>query len=416
MDVLVKLVENQVFSGLVGGSLVMTVLYALRKVPETAWQWATWRFTCSLTIFSEDAAFERVNEWLASIEYARRCRRLRLITTYDDTGEGNEVLAPGIGSHLFWYRGRPLMVRRHLPEKGGIGGYKRFEDITIETLGSSSSVLHHLVEEIKETRRKMHGKSIDVYLYRNRWRLACRKAKRPLETVVLPAEQKEALVRDVQDFIGARAWYAARGIPYRRGYLFEGPPGCGKTSVSLALASHFARPVYALNLGSIAGDDELIDAVSEVPEHGILLIEDIDVAKAVVTRKPVETAPVPARAGEAPKEERREVSLSGLLNALDGVFSREGRILIMTTNHPERVDPALLRHGRVDRCEHIGPLRFEDALVMCRRFLDEREAEQVATQACVKHVGAPTISAAALQEELVQRAHAQRREHGVHVS
>ena len=49
-----------------------------------------------------------------------------------------------------------------------------------------------------------------------------------------------------------------------------------------------------------------------------------------------------------------EVTLSGLLNALDGVSSREGRVLFLTTNHPERLDPALVRPGRVDRNDRAG--------------------------------------------------------------
>jgi mitochondrial chaperone BCS1 len=151
--------------------------------------------------------------------------------------------------------------------------------------------------------------------------------------------------------------------------------------------------LYALNLGSIQSDQQLIDAASEVPEHAVLLIEDVDAASATAKREVREkSTAVPGQATEEPTP----VSLSALLNVLDGVFARDGRILIMTTNHPENVDPALLRTGRADRTENIQPLEYKDAHAFCSRFMGDDEASRF-----LRARRTPVV-ASDLQERLLQ--------------
>lgn len=396
---------NNVFTGMVGASVVAGALYVLRGIPGALWTFVDWRLTCSLTIFSEDAAFDRVNEWLASLEYTQSCRRMRMTVNYDEhTSEQRELLVPGVGKHLIWYRGRPVLIERSLPDKGGIGGgWKRFEDIHIRTLGGNGKLLRSLVKEISEARQKSHAKTVEVFLYRQRWRIACRKTKRELSTVVLAPGQKESVLRDADWFVASRKWYAERGVPYRRGYLLKGPPGCGKTTLAMLIAGHLGRPIYALNLGSLGGDDALVDAIADVPEHAILLFEDVDAASVGMKRdsKPQRTTPTAAPGAPATIEKEAEtgITLSGLLNVIDGVFSRDGRLLIMTTNHPEKLDPALLRPGRADRHEQIGPLDRDGARSLAARFLGD---DICGISAFLDGLTFP-ITPASLQEALLRR-------------
>ena len=345
--------------------MVISMLYSLKWVPERLWWYLRWQLSVVLIVHNEDPAFERVSEWLATLEYVKRARTLRL-TSQEEYSANKEVFySPGIGVHVFRHNGRLLMVTRDTP-KDSSSSWKRREDIHFRMLGRSTGPMHDLIQEIVKARGLTRQTKTDIYLYQDYWSLACRKDKRSLDTVFLPEEQKQRIVQDVETFLERKEWYAQRGIPYRRGLLFKGPPGCGKTSMVLALAAHFSKPIYVLNLGSIKSDNDLFRAVTRTPDEAILLIEDIDAAKTSVARS---TEPKPPNAD---KDEAPPLSLSGLLNAIDGTFARDGRILIMTTNHPDKIDPALIRPGRIDLKEHIGYLEDSEIKAMCQKFLGDR--------------------------------------------
>ncbi|KAL4956077.1 P-loop containing nucleoside triphosphate hydrolase protein [Aspergillus filifer] len=124
---------------------------------------------------------------------------------------------------------------------------------------------------------------------------------------------KNDLVKDMEEFLDeeTQRWYSARGFPYRRGYLLLGPPGTGKSSFSLSIAGRFNMDISTLNLSDV-GDTTLIKLFADLPPHCVILLEDVDAAgmgrrddsDAVQTTKPISG-----------------VTLSGLLNVLDGVSS-----------------------------------------------------------------------------------------------
>uniref|UniRef100_D8QCB9 AAA+ ATPase domain-containing protein n=1 Tax=Schizophyllum commune (strain H4-8 / FGSC 9210) TaxID=578458 RepID=D8QCB9_SCHCM len=181
------------------------------------------------------------------------------------------------------------------------------------------------------------------------WRYVASRPKRALTSIVLDPGVKDLLVDDARDFLESRDWYADRGIPFRRGYLLYGAPGCGKTSMIHSMAGELGLDVYIVSLSRAGMDDAVLnELIGGLPEKCIALMEDIDAAF---------TGTVGAR--EDGKEGKADttphftdalhsVSLSGLLNALDGVGAQEGRILFATTNHYESLDPALCRPGRMD--------------------------------------------------------------------
>jgi chaperone BCS1 len=158
---------------------------------------------------------------------------------------------------------------------------------------------------------------------------------------------KGVLVNDVSDFLNptTRRWYSNRGIPYQRGYLLYGPPGTGKSSFSFSVAGQFDLDIYILNLSSL-NDNNLKTLFTELPRHCVVLLEDVDAAS---SKRTEDANTNPGQNGSSPqKPTNGMVSLSTLLNVLDGIGSPEGRVLIMTTNHIERLDSALIRPGRAD--------------------------------------------------------------------
>jgi chaperone BCS1 len=164
-------------------------------------------------------------------------------------------------------------------------------------------------------------------------------------------------VADVKDFLSRQQWYVDRGIPYRRGYLLFGPPGSGKSSFIQALAGELDFGVAMINLSEMGmTDDKLAYLLTKLPKRSLLLLEDADAA--FVNRRQRDTDGYSGA----------NVTFSGLLNALDGVAAGEERIAFLTTNHIERLDPALIRPGRVDMMLKIGEATPFQAAQMWDRF------------------------------------------------
>merc|ERR1711915_1128015 len=191
------------------------------------------------------------------------------------------------------------------------------------------------------------GKTLMYTVIGTEWRqFGHPRERRPLNSVVLDTGVAEQIVADVKEVVGSVAWYRDRGIPYRRGYLLHGPPGCGKTSFITALPGELEYSICVLNLSDRSmSDDRLQHRLADAPENSIILLEDIDAA--FVSRED-------AKHLEEAYKGLNRLTFSGLLNAIDGVTSTEGRIMFMTTNYIERLDPALIRPGRVDVIQHIG--------------------------------------------------------------
>lgn len=173
------------------------------------------------------------------------------------------------------------------------------------------------------------------------WGIATERPQRALSTVNLDSNQKEALLADLDEYVAGKSamWYADRGIPYRRGYLFHGPPGTGKSSFAMALAARYKCDIYMLSLlDRNMYDQSLLNLFNVLPPRALVLLEDID--SAGLNRELVTNT-------DNNRQPATQVTLSGLLNAIDGVDSPEGHILIMTSNDPDSLDEALVRSGRV---------------------------------------------------------------------
>lgn len=175
-----------------------------------------------------------------------------------------------------------------------------------------------------------------------------------MDSVIIPPKMKQFLLTDAEDFLGSEQWYSQRGIPWQRGYLLYGVPGAGKTSIIQALAGHFGLNIYVISLARRGLDDSgLVDMINSIPPRSIILMEDIDAAFTHSANREQPTGDDANAAGPnaGPSSlamSASSITLSGLLNAIDGVQAQPGRLLFATTNKYSALDPALIRPGRLD--------------------------------------------------------------------
>jgi len=230
----------------------------------------------------------------------------------------------------------------------------------------------------KKFQEAMAKKEWKQNIYRNeggKWIHHEAKTTRRIETVILKQSrgagqlgQMDEIVRDLKTFLQDEEWYLSRDIPYTRRFMFYGTPGTGKSSCIKALACMTQRHIHYLFLSDVKSGPELItlfDTIrKEMPQKDetILVIEDIDCASAIVEKRSgeeiaAEKAKEKAKEKDKEKDKEKEkhedkkstLTLSDLLNAIDGgVSENHGQIMIVTTNHPEKLDSALLRAGRID--------------------------------------------------------------------
>lgn len=237
------------------------------------------------------------------------------------------------------------------------------------------------VECVKKYAHFLQNKNWEPKLYYNsggKWVSKPMKSKRRIETIILPREMKKKIIKDLDFFMTKKEWFNNIGIPYSRGYLYYGPPGCGKTSLIKAMSNYCKRNIHYLIPNDIQNDSELYALLADIDYASTILVaEDIDCASKVIKKrengdkdnstdasnediKEIKDALTKIindkqdiryndHNNTSRKSKESGITLSGLLNAIDGVNEAEGRILIMTTNKPETLDDALIRPGRIDK-------------------------------------------------------------------
>ncbi|KAK8534015.1 hypothetical protein V6N12_047415 [Hibiscus sabdariffa] len=223
-----------------------------------------------------------------------------------------------------------------------------------------------------------------------------------------PEPELEEIKNDLIKFSTAKDYYARIGKAWKRGYLLYGPPGTGKSSMIAAMANLLDYDVYDLELTAVKENAELRRLLLDTSSKSIVVIEDIDCSIDLTGQREKkktekegkaeeQSDPITKKVKEDEKKESK-VTLSGLLNCIDGLWSSCGgeRIIVFTTNYVEKLDPALIRRGRMDKTHRA--VRLIEALKEAKKKAEDEArlmAEKEEKEECVEEVKENGVAMAA---------------------
>lgn len=367
-DLLANLFPSGLALALIGGGFAV-----LRYLPELLMNSARRMFMTTVT--TRDHELSRwLSAWILRTDYGDACKWIDAEVMHE-TNELQAIKLPGLGVHTFVHDGRRYWLTRQLEEQGAAG--LRLV-ISISTIGTSREAIDQLIDMALELANSYRRGRNAIYVSRTwgGWEMVRLFDLRPKDTIFLDGTVVEDVLADARWFWNSPDWYAERGLPHRRGYILYGPPGNGKSTLAQVLATEAKMPIYLLSMTAEKFDDEvLISVLGNLPSRCILLIEDL----------------------EKIDFDRIEVSLSGLLNAIDGPLASNGRLLIVTANDMDAINPIILRPGRIDRQIRIA----EPSMATLKACADRFGINSTDTNSLIAKAVADKWSMAQFQQELL---------------
>ncbi|XP_058092005.1 AAA-ATPase At3g50940-like [Magnolia sinica] len=352
------------------------------------------RFSSQLTITIQEFNGFAINDLYSAIEIylgskiSPTTRRLRVSKNDSDKDftvsmeKDEEVIDIFQGIKLQWWFVCQQSEKNVIHSSNGQNSVVRSESRSFQLSfhkKHKDKVLHSYLPHLLSTSKAMKEQKKEVKLYtidsnqmygnfEDAWIPVNLNHPATFSTVAMDSELKQALMDDLERFVKRKEFYKRVGKAWKRGYLLYGPPGTGKSSLISAMANFLSFDVYDLELTDVTRNSDLRRLLIATANKSILVIEDIDCSVEFKDRG----GAVVDEGGTNPNHPpQSEVTLSGLLNFIDGLWSSCGdeRIIIFTTNHKDKLDPALLRPGRMDMHIHMSYCNLSGFKTLAKNYL-----------------------------------------------
>ncbi|KAL0337918.1 UNVERIFIED_CONTAM: AAA-ATPase ASD, mitochondrial [Sesamum calycinum] len=287
--------------------------------------------------------------------------------------DDNEEVADEVSGVKVWWASGKNISKTQTFSFHPVNDEKRFYNLRFHKKHRrfiTETYINHVLKE---------GKSIEVRnrqrkLYTNSgssWSHVPFEHPATFQTLAMEPEKKKDIVDDLLAFSKAKDFYARIGRAWKRGYLLYGPPGTGKSTMIAAMANLLGYDLYDLELTAVKDNTELKKLLIGTSGKAIIVIEDIDCSADLTGQRTKrrekkeleEDDPLRRMAREATECKTSNITLSGLLNFIDGLWSACGaeRIIVFTTNYVENLDPALIRRGRMDKHIELSGIKITPA-------------------------------------------------------
>jgi chaperone BCS1 len=355
--------SNTLLMTVIGVSGAGIITFWVKDVPRAFYNFLKREFTTELIITSQNKVFHDLLKWIEKNCKNKNFRKLKLT---NGRWGWNEKTTTSIGYGIHWIRYQNKFFLINLVKESSNQTEYDKETLTITKIGRNRKVFDNFIKDVEKV--ELDTSKTKVYKMEDNWVYVKDQQKRSLESIFIEKAKKDKIIKTLSDFINNEQWYIDNGIPYQLGILLYGAPGTGKTSLIKAIAGYLNYPIYYLSPQKLS---KIETAMSSLSDKCIIVIEDIDSNCLTHSRddKKNESEDITML------REMSSVSLSEILNSLDGMFSAHGRILVATTNHIEKLDDALIRAGRIDLKIEIGYVNNEILKYFINKFFPENNID-----------------------------------------
>lgn len=254
---------------------------------------------------------------------------------YIDVDTDNQTtIKPGLGEYHWIHKGESFLIQ--YKEEGNAkstGHYPMyFTRLTVQH--PNIILLKEFLTTALTYQKETEERKINIWHCRSKgyWDKFGSTYAQRFEEIFLPQNLKNDIIHRIDTFISSEQHYIKYGRPYKLTFMMMGVPGAGKSSLVKSIAQRYNKRLYVLSFTKSLTDESLVDLMKDIHDGSILLIEDIDAFF------------------QERKAQDINISFSALLNVLDGsLVKSNGTLIFMTANHPENLDTALYRPGRVDQ-------------------------------------------------------------------